>query len=571
MKPDRDQLAQFVDALFRYAEEGSFVSLRAFDEHNRGVPPVKIEAVAVNGDLSKLVDRAEAVALLASSSDAPAVFAPPVALFLNGRKAGEKDLSAALAAAAELDHEAQAGLLRLRGILGPPTVVVESGGEWAPGKPKVHAYWRYAEPATGKQLERSKQLRVAMLTLVGGDPTNGPDSHPIRWPGSWHRKGEPRLCRIVELNPDAEIEIDDVIDDVIAACKAEGKSPRQARVNGGGGRPIDPGTVDPVRFAALMDMSDNFARAWRERFYKEDGTTPDHSKCDWHLGMEAAAAGWTDEEVAALIQAFRSKVGEGDKATPRYLGHTIQKIRDGMRGGERRYDPDIAKAEEASESGDTKASLAALSNRLGVPIEEFYIVGREGEPSSNYILDLSNGTSVTVGSPSDLLTQAKVRALLLGACNVVMRGMKQHEWDTVVSLLIAAAKRKDPGDSNRVVQIKAAVEDYVSSRKVLPEWKDEGSWNIFRKGEPMTKNGVVGIKISNFVSWATLKGMRVTEDETRQSLTLLGWSGKQWQDRIEGKNIKRWYWSGDLQPTQPDATGTETGPGYANSETDSNG
>ena len=31
--------------------------------------------------------------------------------------------------------------------------------------------------------------------------------HPIRWPGSWHRKKEPKLCRIVALNDDAEIDL----------------------------------------------------------------------------------------------------------------------------------------------------------------------------------------------------------------------------------------------------------------------------------------------------------------------------------------------------------------------------
>jgi hypothetical protein len=31
--------------------------------------------------------------------------------------------------------------------------------------------------------------------------------HCIRWPGSWHRKGEPRLCTIESCNPDVEIDL----------------------------------------------------------------------------------------------------------------------------------------------------------------------------------------------------------------------------------------------------------------------------------------------------------------------------------------------------------------------------
>ena len=37
---------------------------------------------------------------------------------------------------------------------------------------------------------------------------NKPVCHPIRWPGSWHRKAAPRLCEIAALEPDREINLD---------------------------------------------------------------------------------------------------------------------------------------------------------------------------------------------------------------------------------------------------------------------------------------------------------------------------------------------------------------------------
>jgi hypothetical protein len=36
--------------------------------------------------------------------------------------------------------------------------------------------------------------------------------HPLRWPGSVHRKGKPTLCRIVALDDQAEIDLDDALD-----------------------------------------------------------------------------------------------------------------------------------------------------------------------------------------------------------------------------------------------------------------------------------------------------------------------------------------------------------------------
>jgi hypothetical protein len=35
--------------------------------------------------------------------------------------------------------------------------------------------------------------------------------HPLRWPGSWHKKSEPRLAQIAEINHEVEIELDDAL------------------------------------------------------------------------------------------------------------------------------------------------------------------------------------------------------------------------------------------------------------------------------------------------------------------------------------------------------------------------
>jgi hypothetical protein len=65
-------------------------------------------------------------------------------------------------------------------------------------------HWRLTRPAQGQeQLAKLKQARDFAARLVGGDPSNKPVCHPIRWPGSWHRKNKssPRLC---EFDPWAQ-------------------------------------------------------------------------------------------------------------------------------------------------------------------------------------------------------------------------------------------------------------------------------------------------------------------------------------------------------------------------------
>src|SRR3954449_4999289 len=55
LEPDRDQAQTFLDALFRYADEGTFVSLRAFDDRRENEKAAFVEGVEVTSP--RLLDR----------------------------------------------------------------------------------------------------------------------------------------------------------------------------------------------------------------------------------------------------------------------------------------------------------------------------------------------------------------------------------------------------------------------------------------------------------------------------------------------------------------------------------
>src|SRR5262245_19437238 len=123
---------------------------------------------------------------------------------------------------------------KLEHLLGPATLIVRSGGIWtnpATGEQedKLHAHWRLKTPARGKDdLTKLKRARELSTALVGGDPTNVPVCHPIRWPGSWHKKSAPRLCEIVSTDLDREIYLD-------TALVALEKAAPQKKTNGQAG------------------------------------------------------------------------------------------------------------------------------------------------------------------------------------------------------------------------------------------------------------------------------------------------------------------------------------------------
>ena len=105
----------------------------------------------------------------------------------------------------------------LEAILGPATVIVASGGQWTNPEtgeiePKLHLHWRLNKPTTttGRACH-AREARKLATELVGGDGTNISIVHPIRWPGSWHRKGTPRLAKIV-ASSDNEIDLAEAVE-----------------------------------------------------------------------------------------------------------------------------------------------------------------------------------------------------------------------------------------------------------------------------------------------------------------------------------------------------------------------
>lgn len=229
LQADHDQIERFVSALFRYADEGTFVSLRAFDQIDAKRPAFLTEAVQINGSLSPLIETATKAAQRCADNSQPIVFAPPVATFSNPDRARGVDLANGLVLSAEIDDgdpdEARA---RLEQILGPPTVVVESGSHWintetGECKPKVHLHWRLSEPTL--EIEDHGKLRQARnlaALLVGADPSGKPIVHPLRWPGSWNCKATPRLARIAVLNETAEIHLSEALENLTEAVEAAG-------------------------------------------------------------------------------------------------------------------------------------------------------------------------------------------------------------------------------------------------------------------------------------------------------------------------------------------------------------
>jgi hypothetical protein len=212
LEPDRSQIERFFRITLKHADEGTFVSLRSF-EHGAGTKPFAIKAVKINGNLGGLVGTAFGMARAAAKARQGVVFAPPIATFTNAEHAAEADLANGTVLSVECDARPQEARRKLEGLLTPATVVVASGGEWTSPdtgevQDKLHLHWVLNEPTrTPEEHAKLKLVRKLAALLIGGDPTAVPAVHPLRIPGSWHRKSKPKLCRIVVANEDAELDL----------------------------------------------------------------------------------------------------------------------------------------------------------------------------------------------------------------------------------------------------------------------------------------------------------------------------------------------------------------------------
>jgi hypothetical protein len=195
-EPDRDELKHFVEPLFKNADPGTYVHLRAFRDDLNQVwrPDLWATPMVEKGSLDNIVAAAFQLASQAAEAPEPVCFACPICTFKTANGAAEKDVAQGLTISVDCDTTPERARERLEDLLGPSTLVVVTGGEWIDpetGEIQVrqHLHWRLATPASDfAGLVRLKEIRRMATELVGADPTGVPVSHPYRWAGSLYRK-----------------------------------------------------------------------------------------------------------------------------------------------------------------------------------------------------------------------------------------------------------------------------------------------------------------------------------------------------------------------------------------------
>lgn len=260
IKAEPDQINKFLNTIFKHcALNEGYVALRAFAHESQ--QPTHQEWRKFDVSLPERVTTVATMVAHFLQSEKSSVFCPPVCLFSLPTKAIEDNVLCAPAITVELDSNPTDALDTLRAILGEPTCIVASGGTWE-GQDKLHLHWRLERPATGPDLPMLKLVRRFAASIVKADMTAVPVVHPLRWPGSWHTKGEPRLCRIIGGDEHRDVNLYDAyaqLSEIAAQMDIEGLS---EEVNVEGFKTDDPWTADALNAAAELIANESDWNGW---------------------------------------------------------------------------------------------------------------------------------------------------------------------------------------------------------------------------------------------------------------------------------------------------------------------
>ncbi len=219
-EPDPEQIAQFMEVVFGYCD--GLIPVRSFIDKGQGIDgrPHNIWIEAAEGVAGKMATFATW-----ASREGAAVYVIPGTVAAPGQ-AKAAEILQMQAVVVDIDAgDIAAKRAHLERHLGPPSMVVESGGTTAEGQRKAHVWWKLTEPAEGDDLRRLCRLRADIAAKVGGDLHFRSAHQPIRVAGSVYYKNNLKtLVRIVALNATHERDLDEFIEAVADMPPAPGVS-----------------------------------------------------------------------------------------------------------------------------------------------------------------------------------------------------------------------------------------------------------------------------------------------------------------------------------------------------------
>ena len=249
-EPDPERIAEFMEVVFGYCD--GLIPVRSFIDKGQGFDG-RPHNIWIEADAS-VAEKMTTFANWAAREGA-AVYVIPGTVAEPGQAKAD-DIQQMQTVVVDIDTgDIAAKRAHLERHLGPPSMVVESGGVTPEGQHKAHVWWKLTEPAEGSDIARVTRLRGDIAAKVGGDMHFRSAHQPIRVAGSVYYKNTLKTqVRIVALNAEMERDLGEFTEAVTDMPPAPGVSlqPDFATPD----KPaVDDVLVTPVRESAQDDWS----------------------------------------------------------------------------------------------------------------------------------------------------------------------------------------------------------------------------------------------------------------------------------------------------------------------------
>jgi hypothetical protein len=227
--------------------------------------------------------------------------------------------------------------------------------------------------------------------------------------------------------------------------------------------------VDPEKLQSLISNNPKFRKTWCHQ--RDDLKDQTMSGYDLSLANFAAHAGWTDNEIAALIILHRHTFGEEEKGQRQdYLIRQIKTARSGMRDGTTEKDLQLNESiQAAKESGNPQEALASISEALGVSVEKIL---KRGEHAASYYF-VVGGKEILIGETEKLITIKAVKCRIFDATKKMVTSLSQKRWEKLGELFELIVEEDHEYKLTRRTEILEMIDEYITSKP--PYQGDE--WN----------------------------------------------------------------------------------------------
>jgi len=285
-----------------------------------------------------------------------------------------------------------------------------------------------------------------------------------------------------------------------------------------------------AKWNALMENSPQFKKTWHKN--RRDGRAPTWSQSDWDqsIASQAEMAGWSDQELADTIRAFRKMHGDPEGKADRldYVKRTIRKAhsRDRAEERERKVEGHLenlaAMAEEERPDADAVMDeFNALISAGSLRVRDFYQYGKETK-TTRYKLVLDNGEEILLGGPDELQNPDRVRSAFMSHTRFVMPSIKKAKWLDAIQALLKVAQVQVNEDDTLEGQVRDMLQRYVGEAEHGPG-RDEACTHSW----PFVEDDKVHVYAGSFGTFVTKNlGRRISDPDIKAMLRAAGFENR---------------------------------------------